>query len=36
MSIVLDTLRSQFTTLPYPDADYTDQVVIVTGSNVGM
>ncbi|KAI1501120.1 short-chain dehydrogenase [Biscogniauxia marginata] len=29
-------LRSQFTSLPYPDTDCTGKVVIVTGANVGL
>ncbi|PBP21262.1 short chain dehydrogenase [Diplocarpon rosae] len=29
-------LKSQWTTLPYPAADFTGQTIIVTGSNVGL
>ncbi|KAF8860341.1 short-chain dehydrogenase/reductase-like protein [Acephala macrosclerotiorum] len=29
-------LASQFTTLPYPDADFNGQTIIVTGANVGL
>ncbi|KAF7557503.1 hypothetical protein G7046_g6025 [Stylonectria norvegica] len=33
---VLGILRSQFTTLPYPEEDCTDRTVIVTGANTGL
>lgn len=29
-------LQSQFTTLPYPDADFKGQTIIVTGANTGL
>lgn len=32
----LHFLKTQFTSLPYPDHDYTGQTVIVTGANVGL
>ncbi|KAF7505166.1 hypothetical protein GJ744_001232 [Endocarpon pusillum] len=35
-SALWDFLRGQFTRLPYPETTFTDQVVIVTGSNVGL
>ena len=36
MATLINFLKEQWTTLPYPETKHTGQTVIVTGSNVGL
>ena len=36
MSLILSFLKSQFTSLPYPETNFAGQTIIVTGSNTGL